>query len=75
MGISCSYSMRVQGGGGVRLGHDDVSSLKIECQPRKRCHNIPRVCNPGFHRISFLPFFRVCASLSCDAPVFEEGSV
>lgn len=64
------HSMRVQGGGGVRLGHDDVSSLKIECQPRKRCHNIPRVCNPGFYRISFLPFFR--APLSCASPVFEN---
>ena len=29
----------------VRLGHRRSRAWKIECQPRKRCHNIPRVCN------------------------------
>lgn len=52
----------------MRLGHDDVSSLKIECQPRKRCHNIPRVRNPGAWisiAIFFLPSLHTPLSLSC----------
>lgn len=38
----------------VRFGHR-VTSLKIECQPRKKCHNIPRVCSPGDCFLLHLP--------------------
>lgn len=56
----------------MRLGHDDVSSLKIECQPRKRCHNIPRVRNPGAW-ISTQSFFSLPFIRLSRFPVFENA--
>lgn len=54
----------------VRAVGGNVTGLKIECQPRKKCHNIPRVrstaCFPS-HLSLFLSTFS--SALFCCLPV------